>query len=29
MRQALQRGQLTGNDRFVTEIEMIAGRREK
>ena len=27
MRQALQRGQLTGNDRFVTEIEAITGRR--
>lgn len=27
MRRVLQRGQLTGNDRFVTEIEAITGRR--
>lgn len=27
MRQALQRGQLTGNDRFVAEIEAITGQR--
>ncbi|MDX9767036.1 MAG: hypothetical protein RBT51_06830, partial [Ectothiorhodospiraceae bacterium] len=27
IREALQRGQLTGNDRFVAEVETLLGRR--